>query len=172
MRRSATSRHTSPTDPMPTTRCRWPSGSTNCAARRDCIEPYCFHEPRRPATPRFGASPFRLALRISDDAPPVRRQFAHSSARRMKQLPLPIVAPATARFDTFVAGANAAALQHLQQMPAVCPPVFLWGPAGSGKTHLLHALAHQRQERGERVGWFDAAVRPPWSLEAGCTLLL
>ena len=90
----------------------------------------------------------------------------------MKQLPLPIVAPATARFDTFGAGANAAALQHLQQMPAGCPPVFVWGPAGSGKTHLLHALAHQRQQRGERVGWFDAAVRPPWSLEAGCAVLL
>ena len=73
----------------------------------------------------------------------------------MKQLPLPIVAPATARFDTFVAGANAAALQHLEQMGAGPTPVFVWGPSGSGKTHLLHALAHQRQQRGERVGWFD-----------------
>jgi DnaA-homolog protein len=90
----------------------------------------------------------------------------------MKQLPLPIVAPPTARFDTFVAGANAAALQHLRQLDSGSPPVFLWGPSGSGKTHLLHALAQQRQQRGERVGWFDPAVRLPWSLEPDCSLLL
>ncbi|HEU5294639.1 MAG TPA: DnaA regulatory inactivator Hda [Burkholderiaceae bacterium] len=90
----------------------------------------------------------------------------------MKQLPLPIVAPATARFETFVAGANAAAVQHLQQLGSGSPPVFLWGPAGSGKTHLLHALAHQRQQRGERVAWFDAAVRPPWSIDPASTVLL
>lgn len=89
----------------------------------------------------------------------------------MKQLPLPIVAPAPARFDTFMAGANTAALQHLQQLDGATP-VFLWGPAGSGKTHLMHALAHQRQQRGERVDWFDAATRPPWTMEPGCTLLL
>jgi DnaA family protein len=90
----------------------------------------------------------------------------------MKQLPLPIVAPATARFDTFVAGANAAALQHLEQMGAGPTPVFLWGPSGSGKTHLLHAVAHQRQQRGERVGWFDPSARPPWTMEPDCTVLL
>jgi DnaA family protein len=90
----------------------------------------------------------------------------------MKQLPLPILAPPTARFDTFVAGANVAALQHLQQLDGGSPPVFLWGPAGSGKTHLLHALAQQRQQRGERVGWFDPSVRQPWSLESDCNLLL
>ncbi|HEX6018142.1 MAG TPA: DnaA regulatory inactivator Hda [Burkholderiaceae bacterium] len=89
----------------------------------------------------------------------------------MKQLPLPIVAPATARFDTFIANGNAAALQHLQQLDGATP-AFLWGPAGSGKTHLLHALAHQRQQRGERIGWFDASTRPPWSIDPSCTLLL
>ncbi len=90
----------------------------------------------------------------------------------MKQLPLPIVAPATPRLETFVPGANAAALQHLQQMGAAAAPVYLWGPSGSGKTHLLRALACSRQERGERVGWFDAASRPPWRLEPSCTLVL
>jgi DnaA family protein len=89
----------------------------------------------------------------------------------MKQLPLPIVAPATARFDTFVAGANAAVLQHLEQMDGPTP-IYLWGPSGSGKTHLLRAIAHQRQQRGERIGWFDAGSRPPWWMEPGCTLLL
>lgn len=90
----------------------------------------------------------------------------------MKQLPLPIVAPATARFDTFMPGANAAALQHLEQMGSLSTPVYLWGPSGSGKSHLLHALAEARQARGERVGWFDAVSRPPWLMEPGYTLLL
>lgn len=90
----------------------------------------------------------------------------------MKQLPLPIVAPATARFATFMPGANSAAVQHLEQMSESSPPVFLWGPSGSGKTHLLRALAQARQERGERVGWYDPAVRAPWRMEQGATLLL
>jgi DnaA-homolog protein len=90
----------------------------------------------------------------------------------MKQLPLPILGRTAARFDTFVAGANAAVVQHLQQLSDNAAPVFLWGPAGSGKTHLLHAIAQARHEHGERVGWFDATVRPPWSMEPGCTLLL
>ena len=90
----------------------------------------------------------------------------------MKQLPLPIVAPATARFETFMSGANAAAVQHLQQMGPPAAPVYLWGPSGSGKTHLLRALAEARHERGERVGWFDATSRPPWVMEPGYTLLL
>jgi DnaA-homolog protein len=90
----------------------------------------------------------------------------------MKQLPLPIVAPAAARFETFMSGANAAAVQHLQQLAAQAAPVYLWGPSGCGKTHLLHALAEARHERGERVGWFDAASRPPWVMEPGYTLLL
>jgi DnaA family protein len=90
----------------------------------------------------------------------------------MKQLPLPIVAPASARFDTFAAGANLAALQHLEQMGAGPTPVFLWGPPGCGKTHLLRAMAYQRHERGERVGWFDPSTRPPWTMEPACTVLL
>jgi DnaA family protein len=90
----------------------------------------------------------------------------------MKQLPLPIVAPATARFETFVPGANAAVLQHLAQLGASATPVYLWGPSGSGKTHLLRALAVARQERGERVGWYDAATRAPWHMESGATLML
>jgi DnaA-homolog protein len=90
----------------------------------------------------------------------------------MKQLPLPIVAPATARFETFVPGANAAVLQHLAQLGASSTPVYLWGPSGSGKTHLLRALGVARQERGERIGWYGPATRAPWHMEPGATLLL
>jgi DnaA-homolog protein len=90
----------------------------------------------------------------------------------MRQLPLPIAAPPTAGFDTFVAGANAALLQHLQQLPEQATPVFLWGPSGSGKTHLLRALALQRQQRGEHIGWYDPVVPMPWSFDPAHTLLL
>jgi DnaA family protein len=90
----------------------------------------------------------------------------------MKQLPLPIVAPATARFETFVPGPNGAVLQHLTQLGVSTTPVYLWGPSGSGKTHLLRALAVARQERGERIGWYDPATRAPWHMEPGATLLL
>jgi len=90
----------------------------------------------------------------------------------MKQLPLPIAVPAAAGFDTFVPWPDAAAWHHLQQLPEQAAPVYLWGPAGSGKTHLLRALAAQRQARGEQVGWFDAGTPPPWTLDSSYVLLL
>jgi len=90
----------------------------------------------------------------------------------MKQLPLPIAAPPAPGFDTFVPGANAAVLQHLQQLTPQSTPVFVWGPSGSGKTHLLRALASQRHLRGEQIGWFDHRSRAPWSLDPAHALLL
>jgi DnaA-homolog protein len=90
----------------------------------------------------------------------------------MKQLPLPMAVPAAAGFDTFVPWPDAAALHHLQQLPPHATPVYLWGPAGSGKTHLLQALASLRQARGEQVGWFDADMPLPWALDSGHVLLL
>ncbi len=90
----------------------------------------------------------------------------------MKQLPLPIAAPAAAGFDTFTTGANAAAVQHLQQLAPQAVPAYLWGASGSGKTHLLRALAAQRQQRGEQIAWFDDSTRPPWTLEPAHALLL
>jgi DnaA family protein len=46
------------------------------------------------------------------------------------------------------------------------------GPAGSGKTHLLRALAHQLQLQGQRVGWFDADTPVPWPLAADWSLVV
>ncbi len=86
----------------------------------------------------------------------------------MKQLPLPIAPKAMPTFANFVAGAadsaNAAALAHLRLLVQVSAPVYLWGPAGSGKTHLLRGLAAQRHAQGQVVGWFDAAHGVPWTL--------
>jgi DnaA family protein len=90
----------------------------------------------------------------------------------MQQIPLAIAPAPLATFDSLVPGANAQALAHLRELQPPAPPVYLWGPAGSGKTHLLRALAHRLQTQGERVGWFDAATPLPWTLEPGWTLVV
>ncbi|MDE2081102.1 MAG: DnaA regulatory inactivator Hda [Burkholderiales bacterium] len=90
----------------------------------------------------------------------------------MKQIPLAIGPEPQPRFDNFLPGPNGAALAHLQGLAGPSAPLYLWGPAGSGKSHLLRALAAQAQQRGERVGWFDAADAPPWPLLPGWSLVV
>lgn len=62
----------------------------------------------------------------------------------MQQLPLGLRWPAHPRFDTFYASANGAAAEAVRRV-AVEPDaawVFLAGPPGSGKTHLMFAACH------------------------------
>jgi DnaA family protein len=92
----------------------------------------------------------------------------------MKQIPLAIGPDAPPSFDSFVPGPNAAALAHLRTLPAAPPtaPVYLWGPPGSGKTHLLRALALACRQRGDHAGWFGAADPLPWSFDAAWSLVV
>lgn len=90
----------------------------------------------------------------------------------MQQIPLAIGPEALPTFDSFLPGPNAAAHEHLRTLALPAAPVYLWGPAGSGKTHLLRALAHQQQQAGQRVGWFDAADAVPWPLAADWSLVV
>ncbi|MHB8448663.1 MAG: DnaA regulatory inactivator Hda [Rudaea sp.] len=57
------------------------------------------------------------------------------------QLPLLLRWPAQQRFETFIPGANGVALASLREAATAhaAPWVFLSGPAGGGKTHLLLA---------------------------------
>ncbi|MBU6198985.1 MAG: DnaA regulatory inactivator Hda [Xanthomonadaceae bacterium] len=57
------------------------------------------------------------------------------------QLPLLLRWPAQQRFETFVSGANGVVLALLREAATINAAawVFLGGPAGSGKTHLLLA---------------------------------
>ncbi|MDH3462002.1 MAG: DnaA regulatory inactivator Hda [Burkholderiaceae bacterium] len=80
----------------------------------------------------------------------------------MRQIPLAIGFDPAHSFENFVPGANQPALEHLRCVTRQSAPVYLWGPAGSGKTHLLQALANAWQAAGERVGWFTPAELPPW----------
>ena len=90
----------------------------------------------------------------------------------MRQLPLAITPPPAPTLDSFVPGANAAALEHLQTLKWPSTPVYLWGPAGSGKTHLLQGLAARCRAAGEVVGWFDGKLPLPWDLLPHWTLVV
>jgi DnaA family protein len=60
----------------------------------------------------------------------------------MKQLLLDIQPPATPSFDNFVHGSNAEAIHSLDSAlngDAAIRFIYLWGEAGSGKTHLINA---------------------------------
>ena len=98
----------------------------------------------------------------------------------MRQIPLAIGPLPLRTFDGFVPGANTAALAHLRAMTAVRPvaplqaraPVYLWGPRGSGKTHLLCALSEAAHQLGQRAAWFDPARGLPWHFDEQCAWLL
>lgn len=49
-------------------------------------------------------------------------------------------------FDNFLAEGNEALLHQLREGSE--PFIYLWGQAGSGKSHLLHALCHAANEHG------------------------
>lgn len=90
----------------------------------------------------------------------------------MRQIPLAIALPPPRSFENYVPGENRAALEHLMQFALQSAPAYLWGPAGSGKTHLLHALAAAWQERGERVAWFGPKVSLPWTFDERAALVV
>jgi DnaA family protein len=89
----------------------------------------------------------------------------------MRQLPLALGPEPDNTFDSFLPGANGAALQHLRTLGASAAPVYLWGPSGCGKTHLLRALAARVQASGGVVGSFGPDVTAPWPLARGWGLV-
>lgn len=59
-------------------------------------------------------------------------------------------------FDTFIVGkpnelANAAAHRVAEGGPVTFSPLFLYGGVGLGKTHLMHAIAHELQRRSPEL---------------------
>lgn len=62
----------------------------------------------------------------------------------MRQLPLAVRLRDFAVFDTFEPGPNGAVLAVLADPAAAGPALWLWGPSGSGKSHLLQAACAAR----------------------------
>ncbi len=86
----------------------------------------------------------------------------------MKQIALDIGLSTGPSLDNFCAGPNEAALRHMalwlgskgsaSNTTRSPVPTYLWGPSGSGKSHLLKAAREGLREQGARVGWLDANV--------------
>ncbi len=77
----------------------------------------------------------------------------------MQQIALDIGLAPTPTLDNYFPGPNSATLQHLRQwlQTSVPTPVtYLWGPEGSGKSHLLHAAFAGLCAQGHTVGHLDA----------------
>ncbi|KAF1043179.1 DnaA regulatory inactivator Hda [Xylophilus sp.] len=84
----------------------------------------------------------------------------------LKQLALDIGIAQPPTIARFFAGANGAALTHLQQWldphgAAQPVPLYLWGESGSGKTHLLRAAYEALRADGSPIGWLDPSVHNP-----------
>jgi DnaA family protein len=83
----------------------------------------------------------------------------------MKQIALDIGLARGPTLAGFCAGPNEAALAHLRLWtgnPTRSPvPTYLWGAGGSGKTHLLKAVAEALREQGAAVGWLDPTEHEP-----------
>lgn len=58
-----------------------------------------------------------------------------------QQLILDILPPSPQTLDNFIAGENAAALDALRHCERG-RAVYLWGPPGAGRSHLLHAVSN------------------------------
>ena len=72
----------------------------------------------------------------------------------MKQLTLDLAGAPRPTLDNFITGVNAELLQNLRRLAARAAPehcFYLWGPPGSGRSHLLKATVAALNEAGARA---------------------
>lgn len=86
------------------------------------------------------------------------------------QMPLKLAARERASFDNYVPGANLAVLEHLRRYTGSPgePVLYLHGPDGSGRTHLVQAVCSAAAARGQttvRVGLTDTERLPLAALD-------
>lgn len=78
------------------------------------------------------------------------------------QIPLPLEPRRPDRLEDFVVGSNTAAVGAVRQLLDEPGGVlFLSGPAGSGKSHLLNALCNEARERGFAAFYIPLKRLPP-----------
>ena len=97
----------------------------------------------------------------------------------MRQIALDIAMPGPATLDNFFPGRNSAVHAHLQRLvqgqpvsDALAVPTYLWGPEGSGKTHLLRAVEEGLRARGASAGWMDASGAAPPEFDESWAMVL
>jgi chromosomal replication initiator protein len=102
-----------------------------------------------------GADVQRLQFRVPAQARPALTPKASvQGGARDKSSGSPLDARFT--FDTFIVGkpnelAHAAARRVAEGGPVTFNPLFLYGGVGLGKTHLMHAIAHELKQRSPEL---------------------
>jgi DnaA-homolog protein len=87
----------------------------------------------------------------------------------VRQLPLRVRLRDTARLAGFVPGRNEEVFAVLAgDWLSVPRTLWLWGRAGTGKTHLLQAACAAVGERGGAAAYFDLATMSDGALLEGC----
>ena len=82
----------------------------------------------------------------------------------MKQLALDIAPPPAPTLDNFVPGRNGELLAALRALAGGASRerfIYLWGDAGSGRSHLLRAVLETARRGGSSANWFDPAQDMP-----------
>jgi DnaA-homolog protein len=77
----------------------------------------------------------------------------------VRQLPLGVQLGVSLRFETYVYGDNAAAVDALRRLAdqGSTAPVWIYGPAGAGKSHLLQAACARLGDAGRASAWLPLA---------------
>ncbi|MGH8243382.1 MAG: DnaA regulatory inactivator Hda, partial [Steroidobacteraceae bacterium] len=77
----------------------------------------------------------------------------------MRQLPLGVQLGVSLRFDTYVPGRNAAAVESLSRLAggAIGAPVWIYGTRGSGRSHLLQAACAKAGDAGRATAYLPLA---------------
>jgi len=80
----------------------------------------------------------------------------------LAQLPLALALKDHASFETFVAGSNATAVEHVRSVVhGGRDTVWLWGGEGAGKTHLLQAACREAAASGRRAMYVALPAASP-----------